>query len=58
MRALAVTLTDGKLAVGSFGPATEKLDVVGNIKASGTIMPGVYADNTARDAAITSQQQV
>ena len=52
--ALAVTLTDGKLAVGSFGPATEKLDVVGNIKASGSIQPGVYADNTARDAAITS----
>ena len=52
--ALAVTLTNGKLAVGSFGPATEKLDVVGNIKASGSIQPGVYADNTARDAAITS----
>jgi hypothetical protein len=52
--ALAVTLTDGKLAVGGFGPATEKLDVVGNIKASGSIQPGVYADNTARDAAITS----
>ena len=51
---LAVTLTDGKLAVGSFGPATEKLDVIGNIKASGSIQPGVYADNTARDAAITS----
>ena len=49
--ALAVTLTDGKLAVGSFGPATEKLEVIGNIKASGTIMPGVYADTTARDAA-------
>jgi hypothetical protein len=48
---LAVTLTDGKLAVGSFGPATEKLEVIGNIKASGTIMPGVYADTTARDAA-------
>ena len=48
---LAVTLTDGKLAVGSFGPATEKLEVLGNIKASGTIMPGVYADTTARDAA-------
>jgi outer membrane lipoprotein SlyB len=52
--ALAVTLTNGKLAVGGFGPATEKLDVVGNIKASGSIQPGVYADNTARDAAITS----
>ena len=49
--ALSVTLTDGKLAVGSFGPATEKLEVLGNIKASGTIMPGVYADTTARDAA-------
>jgi hypothetical protein len=52
--ALAVTLTDGLLAIGSFGPATEKLDVIGNIKASGSIQPGVYADNTARDAAITS----
>ena len=52
--ALAVTLTNGLLAIGSFGPATEKLDVIGNIKASGSIQPGVYADNTARDAAITS----
>ena len=51
---LAVTLTDGKLAVGSFGPATEKLEVIGNIKASGTIMPGVYADAAARDAALTA----
>ena len=51
---LAVTLTDGKLAVGSFGPATEKLEVTGNVKASGFIMPGVYATTSARDTAHAS----
>ena len=33
---------------------TEALHVSGNIKSTGSIQPGVYADNTARDAAITT----
>lgn len=49
-----VQITDlGYLAVGQ-ATASERLDVNGNIKASGSIQPGVYADATARDAAITS----
>ena len=43
----------GKLGIGTYSPS-EVLDVAGNIKASGTIMPGVYADTTARDAAHAS----
>tara|TARA_B110000240_G_scaffold90313_1_gene102567 strand:+ start:854 stop:1918 length:1065 start_codon:yes stop_codon:yes gene_type:complete len=44
---------DNKLGVSTDSP-TEKLDVAGNIKASGTIMPGVYATTSARDAAHAS----
>ena len=43
----------GKLGIGTYTP-DEVLDVAGNIKASGSIQPGVYADNAARDAAITA----
>lgn len=48
-----MVLDEGSLSIGGFTP-TAKLDVRGNVKASGSIQPGVYADNTARDAAITS----
>jgi len=43
----------GNLGIATDAP-TEKLDVVGNIKASGSIQPGVYADTTARDVAHSS----
>ncbi len=43
----------GKLGIGTYSPS-EVLDVAGNIKASGAMQPGVYADNAARDAAITT----
>ena len=43
----------GRLGIGKDDP-DEKLDVVGNITASGFVQPGVYADPTARDADITS----
>jgi hypothetical protein len=43
----------GRLGIGTDVP-TAKLDVRGDIKAEGTITPGVYADDAARDAAITS----
>ena len=43
----------GRLGIATDAP-TEKLDVVGNIKASGSIQPGVYADTTARDVAHSS----
>jgi hypothetical protein len=33
---------------------TAELDVIGTVKASVSLMPGVYADATARDAAITT----
>jgi len=47
------TLKEGNFGFGTYTPA-EKLDVRGNIVATGTIQPGVYADATARDAALTS----
>ena len=43
----------GRLGIGTDTPEA-KLDVRGDIKAEGTITPGVYADDAARDAAITS----
>jgi hypothetical protein len=43
----------GNLGIGTDAPA-EKLDVRGNIVATGTIQPGVYADATARDTALTA----
>lgn len=43
----------GRLGINTDAP-DEKLDVVGNIKASGSIQPGIYADTTARDAAHAS----
>ena len=43
----------GNLGIGTDAPA-EKLDIRGNIVASGTIQPGVYADATARDTALTA----
>ena len=43
----------GKLGIGTYTPA-EKLDIRGNIKASGFIMPGVYATTSARDTAHAS----
>jgi hypothetical protein len=46
-----MVLDEGSLSIGGFTP-TAKLDVRGNVKASGSIQPGVYADNAARDAAI------
>ena len=45
-----ILLPNGDIGAGTYTPA-EKLDVRGNIVASGTIQPGVYADTTARDAA-------
>ena len=48
-----MVLDEGSLSIGGFTP-TAKLDVRGNVKASGSIQPGVYADNAARDAAITT----
>lgn len=48
-----MVLDEGSLSIGGFTP-TAKLDVRGNVKASGSIQPGVYSDNTARDAAITT----
>lgn len=47
------TLKEGKFGFGTYTPA-EKLDVRGNIVATGTIQPGVYADAAARDAALTA----
>ena len=44
---------DGKLGVGQGTPVWE-LDVAGDIKATKSIIPGVYADATARDADITA----
>jgi len=46
-----MVLDEGSLSIGGFTP-TAKLDVRGNVKASGSIQPGVYADDAARDAAI------
>lgn len=43
----------GKLGIGTFNPS-EVLDVVGNVKVSGSIQPGVFVDVLARDTAITS----
>jgi hypothetical protein len=43
----------GNLGIGTDAPA-EKLDVRGNIVATGTIQPGVYADSAARDTALTA----
>jgi hypothetical protein len=49
-----VNITEsGDLAIGK-ATANAKLDVVGNIIASGSIQPGVYADAAARDTALTS----
>jgi hypothetical protein len=48
-----VTFKGGNFGIGSFNP-TSTLDVQGDIKSTGTITPGVYADASARDAAITS----
>ena len=45
------TAKDGKFGIGTYTPAV-KLDVRGEIKADNAITPGVYADATARDAAI------
>lgn len=43
------------LLVGSINnPNNDQMRVGGNVSASGSIAPGVYADATARDAAITS----
>tara|TARA_B110000977_G_scaffold87472_1_gene116343 strand:+ start:420 stop:1628 length:1209 start_codon:yes stop_codon:yes gene_type:complete len=47
------TLKEGNFGFGTYTPA-EKLDVRGNIIATGTIQPGVYADAAARDAALTA----
>ena len=44
---------DNKLGVSNDTPS-EKLDVTGNIKASGFMMPGVYATTSARDTAHAS----
>ena len=44
---------EGNFGVGTDDPST-KLDVNGDIKAEGSITPGVYADDAARDAAITA----
>tara|TARA_B100000965_G_scaffold288070_1_gene245924 strand:+ start:3524 stop:4825 length:1302 start_codon:yes stop_codon:yes gene_type:complete len=38
----------------SFGAVTEAVEVVGNVKASGAFMLAVYANDSARDAALTS----
>lgn len=43
---------NGHLGIGTYSPGA-KLDVNGNILARGAITPGVYANATARDAAIT-----
>ena len=43
----------GNLGIGTDAPA-EKLDVRGNIVATGTIQPGVYASAAARDIALPS----
>jgi len=37
-----------------FTAPTEALEVLGNVKATGAFMLPVYADDTARDAALTS----
>ena len=47
------TSTIGKFGIGTYTPS-EALDVAGNIKATGSIQPGVFADTAARDAALTS----
>ena len=43
----------GRVGINNSAPS-EVLDVTGNIKASGTITPGIYADTNARDTAIPS----
>ena len=48
-----LVLTDGKVGIGKVPPVYE-LDVEGNIKAAKSIIPGVYADATARDTDIAS----
>jgi hypothetical protein len=45
----AVITSAGNLGIGSTGP-TEKLDVVGNVKLSGRVVPGVSTDSDALSA--------
>ncbi len=44
----------GEVGIGKTATAGVELDVSGDIKASGTITPGIYADANARDTAITA----
>jgi len=46
------TLSTAGMNVGSWNSPTERLEVQGNVKANGSIRPGVYADAAARDTAI------
>lgn len=44
----------GEVGIGKTATAGVELDVNGDIKASGSITPGIFADASARDAAISS----